>query len=132
MKFGRCPWWKKSETQISEEYSAKKKEGAAEYGERPSNFDAGRMIRPRGDVVSWTKRVSALARSGRAAEAVAAFARMDAEPNALTLANVLVSIGVHTHPASSTSSAPSGVVGGWGRSPAWSPAAGVVVGGGGP
>ena len=43
-------------------------------------------------------------------------------------ANVLVSIGVHTHPASLTSSAPSGVVGGWGRSPA----AGVVVGGGGP
>ena len=47
------------------------------------------MIRSRGDVVSWTKRVSALARSGRAAEAVAAFARMDAEPNALTLASVL-------------------------------------------
>ncbi|RLN39149.1 pentatricopeptide repeat-containing protein [Panicum miliaceum] len=47
------------------------------------------MIRSRGDVVSWTKRVSALARSGRAAEAVAAFARMDAAPNALTLASVL-------------------------------------------
>ncbi|PAN50862.1 hypothetical protein PAHAL_9G552700 [Panicum hallii] len=48
------------------------------------------MIRSRGgDVVSWTKRVSALARSGRAAEAVAAFSRMDAAPNALTLASVL-------------------------------------------
>ncbi|CAN6301770.1 unnamed protein product [Urochloa humidicola] len=47
------------------------------------------MIRSRGDVVSWTKRISALARSGRAAEAVAAFARMDAAPNALTLASVL-------------------------------------------
>ncbi|TVU47921.1 hypothetical protein EJB05_07538, partial [Eragrostis curvula] len=43
----------------------------------------------RGDVVSWTKRISALARSGRAAEAVAAFARMDAAPNELTLASVL-------------------------------------------
>ncbi|KAL6645138.1 hypothetical protein ACP70R_016746 [Stipagrostis hirtigluma subsp. patula] len=42
-----------------------------------------------GDVVSWTKRISALARSGRAAEAVAAFARMDAAPNALTLASIL-------------------------------------------
>ncbi|CAN6320930.1 unnamed protein product [Urochloa humidicola] len=47
------------------------------------------MIGSRGDVVSWTKRISALARSGRAAEAVAAFARMDAAPNALTLASVL-------------------------------------------
>ncbi|TKV97427.1 hypothetical protein SEVIR_9G493500v4 [Setaria viridis] len=47
------------------------------------------MIRSRGDVVSWTKRVSALARSGRSAEAVAAFSRMDAAPNALTLASVL-------------------------------------------
>ncbi|GJN30716.1 hypothetical protein PR202_gb19047 [Eleusine coracana subsp. coracana] len=42
-----------------------------------------------GDVVSWTKRISALARSGRAAEAVAAFATMEATPNALTLASVL-------------------------------------------
>lgn len=42
-----------------------------------------------GDVVSWTKRISALARSGRAAEAVALFARMEAAPNALTLASVL-------------------------------------------
>ncbi|CAL4929812.1 unnamed protein product [Urochloa decumbens] len=47
------------------------------------------MIGSRGDVVSWTKRISALARSGRAAEAVAAFAMMDAAPNALTLASVL-------------------------------------------
>ncbi|BAF11297.1 putative pentatricopeptide repeat-containing protein At3g13770, mitochondrial [Oryza sativa Japonica Group] len=47
------------------------------------------MIRSSGDVVQWTKRISALARSGRAAEAVAAFARMDAAPNALTLASVL-------------------------------------------
>ncbi|GJN08643.1 hypothetical protein PR202_ga26585 [Eleusine coracana subsp. coracana] len=42
-----------------------------------------------GDVVSWTKRISALARSGRAGEAVAAFATMEATPNALTLASVL-------------------------------------------
>lgn len=47
------------------------------------------MAGPSGDVVRWTKRISALARSGRAAEAVAAFARMDAAPNALTLASVL-------------------------------------------
>ncbi|CAN6290213.1 unnamed protein product [Urochloa humidicola] len=47
------------------------------------------MIGSHGDVVSWTKRISALARSGRPAEAVAAFARMDAAPNALTLASVL-------------------------------------------
>ncbi|KAF8730515.1 hypothetical protein HU200_016929 [Digitaria exilis] len=47
------------------------------------------MIRWSGDVVSWTKRISALSRSGRAAEAVALFARMDATPNALTLASVL-------------------------------------------
>jgi len=59
-------------------------------------------------------------------------ASLDAVGADAVTANVLVSIGVHTHPASSTSSAPSGVVGGWGRSPAWSPAAGVVVGGGGP
>ena len=47
------------------------------------------MIGSPGDVVRWTKRISALARSGRAAEAVAEFARMDATPNALTLASVL-------------------------------------------
>ncbi|KAL5217901.1 hypothetical protein ABZP36_018585 [Zizania latifolia] len=47
------------------------------------------MIRSPGDVVRWTKRISALARSGRAADAVAEFARMDAAPNALTLASVL-------------------------------------------
>ncbi|KAM0886743.1 hypothetical protein ACQ4PT_029520 [Festuca glaucescens] len=47
------------------------------------------MVRSSGDVVWWTKRISALARSGRAAEAVAEFARMDAAPNALTLASVL-------------------------------------------
>uniref|UniRef100_A0ACD5XI60 Uncharacterized protein n=1 Tax=Avena sativa TaxID=4498 RepID=A0ACD5XI60_AVESA len=47
------------------------------------------MARSSGDVVWWTKRISALARSGRAAEAVAEFSRMDAAPNALTLASVL-------------------------------------------
>uniref|UniRef100_A0ACD5X238 Uncharacterized protein n=1 Tax=Avena sativa TaxID=4498 RepID=A0ACD5X238_AVESA len=47
------------------------------------------MVRSSGDVVWWTKRISALARSGRAAEAVAEFSRMDSPPNALTLASVL-------------------------------------------
>ncbi|KAF7054908.1 hypothetical protein CFC21_062501 [Triticum aestivum] len=47
------------------------------------------MARSSGDVVRWTKRISALARGGRAAEAVAEFSRMDAAPNALTLASVL-------------------------------------------
>ncbi|XP_010908276.4 putative pentatricopeptide repeat-containing protein At3g05240 [Elaeis guineensis] len=43
----------------------------------------------RPDVVSWTSLVSALARSGREAEALAAFASMDARPNPMTLVSVL-------------------------------------------
>ncbi|XP_038975857.1 pentatricopeptide repeat-containing protein At3g46790, chloroplastic-like isoform X2 [Phoenix dactylifera] len=43
----------------------------------------------RPDVVSWTSLVSALARSGHDAEALAAFASMDARPNPMTLVSVL-------------------------------------------